>query len=78
MLAGAIAVSITAVAVPALAAGPGRHPLNGSTPRWLHRAHDLGATPSAQQVSFGVLLRMRDQGGAAASLSFPVKLILMS
>ena len=37
-------------------------------PRWLHQAHDMGASSSAQQMSFGVLLGMRDQAGAMATL----------
>jgi hypothetical protein len=34
----------------------------------LHQARQVGATPSAQQVQFGVLLSMRDQAGAEAKL----------
>jgi len=56
------------MAVPASAAPQGRHPLHGSTPRWLQQARNLGATPSAQQVGFGVLLGMRDPAGAVATL----------
>lgn len=71
LLAGATVVAVTAAAGPAWAspsAAQGRKPLAGSTPRWLHRAHDLGATPSAERVSFGVLVGMRNQAGAAATL----------
>ena len=71
LLAGATVLAVTAVAGPALAspsAGQGRKPLPGSAPRWLDRAHDLGATPSAQRVSFGVLLGMRNQADAATTL----------
>jgi subtilase family serine protease len=68
LVAGAGLLALSAMAVPAAAAPQGRHPLHGSTPRWLHRAHQLGATPSAQQVSFGVLLGMRDPAGAVATL----------
>ena len=68
LLAGAGLLALSAIAVPASAAPQGRHPLHGSTPRWLHQARDLGATPSAQQVSFGVLLGMRDPAGAVATL----------
>ena len=68
LLAGATALAVIAMAGPALAAPQGRHPLHGSAPRWLHQARDLGATSSSQQVNFGVLLSMRDQAGAIASL----------
>jgi len=68
LLAGAGLLALSAMAVPASAAPQGRHPLHGSTPRWLHQARELGATPSAQQVSFGVLLGMRDPAGAVATL----------
>jgi subtilase family serine protease len=68
LLAGAGLLALSAMAVPASAAPQGRHPLHGSTPRWLHQARNLGATPSAQQVSFGVLLGMRDPAGAVATL----------
>jgi subtilase family serine protease len=67
-LAGAAAlVVVTAVAGPA-SASQRRGPLPGSTPRWLSHARDLGATPPADRVSFGVLLGMRDEAGAAATL----------
>ena len=51
-----------------MAAPQGRHPLNGSTPRWLHLAHDMGASPTSQQVNFGLLLGMRNQASAVATL----------
>jgi subtilase family serine protease len=37
-------------------------------PKWLHQAHDMGASSTGQQVNFGVLLGMRDQAGALATL----------
>jgi subtilase family serine protease len=37
-------------------------------PKWLHQAHDMGASSSAQQMNFGILLGMRDQAGAMATL----------
>ena len=52
----------------AASASPGRYTLHGTTPGWLSQANNLGATPSAQQVQFGVLLNMRDQAGAEAKL----------
>ena len=69
LLAAATVAGITAMAVPASAsAGRHSHPLPGSTPRWLHRARDLGATPAANRVNFGVLLGMRNQASATATL----------
>jgi subtilase family serine protease len=68
LLAGATTLAVIAMAGPALAAPQGRHPLHGSTPRWLHQARDLGATSSSQQVNFGLLLGMRDEAGAVATL----------
>ena len=67
VLAGVTLVAVTAAAGPA-SASQGRNPLPGSTPGWLPRAHDLGPTPSAAQVNFGVLLAMRDEAGAEATL----------
>jgi subtilase family serine protease len=55
----------TAAAEPASA---GRQTLRDSGPGWLTRARDLGATPAAAPVHFGVLLTMRDQAGAEATL----------
>jgi subtilase family serine protease len=69
LMASATVVAITAVADgPASAAPQGRHPLSGSTPRWLQQAHDLGSTPSTQQVGFGILLSLRDPASAGAVL----------
>ena len=71
LLAAATVAGLTAVAGPASASSSaGRHarPLAGSTPRWLHRARNLGATPAANQVNFGVLLGMRNQASAEATL----------
>ena len=68
LLAGATVVGLSITAGSAMAAPQGRHPLNGSTPRWLNLAHDMGDSPTSQQVNFGVLLGMRDQAGAVATL----------
>src|SRR5450755_1397888 len=68
LLSGVTVVGVAAVAVPASASGgPQRHTIGGSTPRWLHKARSLSATPSSEQVNFGVLLGMRDQAGACAT-----------
>src|ERR1700759_5365845 len=68
LLAGGPVIGLTAAAGAASAAPQGRHPLNGSMPKWLHQAHDNGASSSAQQMNFGILLGMRDQAGAMATL----------
>ena len=65
VLAGGTLIAVTAAAG-AASSSQGRQPIPGSSPGWLSRAHDLGATPSADQVDFGVLLNMRDQAGAEA------------
>src|SRR5437016_4483864 len=58
LLAGGTVIGLTATAGVASGAPQGRHPLDGSTPKWLHQAHDMGASPSVQQMNFGVLLGM--------------------
>jgi len=68
LLASATVIGLSAVAGSASAAPQGRHPLSGSTPRWLHQARDMGTSQSSQQVDFGVLLGLRDSSGAAAAL----------
>src|SRR6516165_9121563 len=68
LLASGTVIGLTATAGAASAAPQGRHPLDGSMPKWLHRAHDNGASPSAQTMNFGVLLGMRNQAGATATL----------
>jgi subtilase family serine protease len=60
-------VLMTVAAEPA-SASAGRQALRGSGPGWLTKARDLGTTPSAAPVHFGVLLTMRDQAGAEATL----------
>src|SRR5215475_3736738 len=68
LLASGTVIGLTAAAGAASAAPQGRHPLDGSMPKWLHQAHDMGASSSGQQMNFGVLLGMRDQAGAQATL----------
>ena len=68
ILAGATVIGLSVTAGSAAAAPQARIPLNGSTPRWLHQAQDLGTSSTSGQVSFGVLLGMRDQAGAEATL----------
>jgi len=63
---------LTTLAAPAAAepasASVGRQALRGSGPGWLPKASDLGATSAAAVIHFGVLLTMRDQAGAEATL----------
>ena len=68
LLASGTVIGLTAAAGAASAAPQGRHPLDGSMPKWLHQARDMGTSPSAQRMNFGVLLGMRDQAGATATL----------
>jgi subtilase family serine protease len=68
-LVGAAALVVTAPAAPASAApSPGRHSIPNSTPKWLSKAKNLGAAPSNDQITFGVLLDMRNADEAAATL----------
>ena len=68
LLAGATAVGLSVSAGAASAAPQTRQPLTGSTPKWLPFARDMGTTVSTDPVNFGVLLGMRDESGAAATL----------
>ena len=68
LLASGTVIGLTAAAGAASAAPQGRHPLDGTMPKWLHQAHDNGASSTAQQINFGILLGMRDQAGALATL----------
>jgi len=68
LLASGTVIGLTAAAGAASAAPQGRHPLNGSMPKWLHQARDMGASSTAQRMNFGVLLGMRDQAGAMDTL----------
>ena len=68
LLASGTVLGLTATAGVASAAPQGRHPLDGSMPKWLHQARDMGTSPPTQQMSFGVLLGMRDQADAMDTL----------
>jgi subtilase family serine protease len=68
LLAGATVVGLSVTAGAASAAPGGRHPLSGTSPKWLPFARDMGTTVSTQPVNFGVLLGMRDPSGAAAAV----------
>src|SRR3569623_1220739 len=68
----AVGAAVTSVlaAAPAAQAKPGRHGLNGSRPNWLAEAKATGSAPaSASTIHFGVLLKLRDAAGAAATLA---------
>jgi subtilase family serine protease len=69
VISGATVVGgLAAAAAPASASGPARHYLAGSTPKWLSKARSVGTTSSSEQVGFGVLLSMRNEAGAEATL----------
>jgi subtilase family serine protease len=68
VVSGATVIGLAAATGTASASGPVRHYLAGSTPRWLSHARSLSTTSSTEQISFGVLLGMRDQAGAEATL----------
>src|ERR1700761_4370058 len=67
---GATVLGLAAAAAPASASGPAssRHYLSGSTPKWLSKAHEAGATSSSEKVGFGVLLGLRNEACAEAAL----------
>ena len=68
--AGALAMSMTALAaLPAAAAPPSRHTIAGSQAKWLSRAKDQGAVATGTRINFGVLLKMRDSSAAQATLA---------
>jgi subtilase family serine protease len=70
-VAGAAALVVTASATPAVAApppSPGRHAIANSAPQWLSRAKSLGATPSNDRITFGLLLNMRNADEAVSTL----------
>jgi subtilase family serine protease len=68
LLAGAAVLATAILAGPATASAPSRHLIAGSAPRWVSHAKAVSATPKRQQVAFGVLLHMRNQGGAVRTL----------
>jgi subtilase family serine protease len=61
------AIVVSALATPALAA-PGRHAIDGSTPKWLGSAQALGDTATGDRVDFGLLLKMRNADKAESTL----------
>src|SRR5882757_8750297 len=67
LVAGVTAVAVTSIARTA-SASPSPHAVPDSAPRWTGDARVLGNTAANQRVDFGVLLKMRDQAGAVATL----------
>jgi hypothetical protein len=74
-LAAVVAIGTAAATVlgsgPATAAPrPGRHVLSGSQPHWLGKARAIGNAPAdSSNISFGLLLKLRDRAGAEATLA---------
>ncbi|MCU7728527.1 S53 family peptidase [Actinoplanes sp. KI2] len=67
---GTAAASVLGAGPATAAARPGRHALPGSQPRWLGKARATGSAPAAaDQIQFGVLLKMRDSAAAEAKLA---------
>lgn len=67
--AGALAMTMTSMAVAPASAAPTRHPIAGSQARWAAQAKDQGAVATATRINFGVLLKMRDSAGARTTLA---------
>src|SRR6201994_267233 len=68
LLASATAIGLSVTAGAASAAPQARHPLTGSTPKWLPFARDMGTTVTTDPATFGILLGMRNAAGAQATL----------
>ncbi|WP_245664869.1 S53 family peptidase [Actinoplanes subtropicus] len=67
---GTAAASVLGAGPATAAARPGRHALAGSQPRWLGKARATGGAPAAaDQIQFGVLLKLRDSASAEAKLA---------
>jgi subtilase family serine protease len=68
---GAVAVGSAfalATVIPSASAATGRHILVGTTPGWISKAQPLATLPSSSAVSFGILLKMRNEAAAVAQL----------
>ncbi len=64
---GATALALAAVA-PTASATPTPHAVPNSLPHWTASARVTGTTASTSKVNFGILLGLRNQAGAAATL----------
>jgi subtilase family serine protease len=67
---GTAAASVLGAGAATAAPHSGRHVLSGSQPKWLSSAKATGGTPAAAStINFGLLLNLRDQAGAEATLA---------
>jgi subtilase family serine protease len=67
---GTAAATVLGAGPATAAPRPGRHVLNGSQPHWLGKARATGVAPAdSSTISFGLLLKVRDQAGAEATLA---------
>jgi subtilase family serine protease len=67
---GTAAATVLGVGPATAASRPGRHLLNGSQPHWLSKAKAMPSAPAdSSSISFGLLLKLRDQAGAEATLA---------
>lgn len=67
LVAGVTAVAVTSVATSA-AASPSPHAVPDSVPQWTSQARVLGDAASSQPVDFGIVLKLRNQSDAVATL----------
>jgi subtilase family serine protease len=65
--AGATVLAVVSVAQPASATAT-RRVVDGTAPKWLSHAKDQGDVSKSSRVNFGVLLKMRNQAQAVATL----------
>jgi subtilase family serine protease len=63
------AIAVAAVVQQSATAAPARHVLAGSKPHWLTHARKVGAPAAGSDVSFGVLLSMRNSAAAQSELA---------
>src|ERR1700761_2192874 len=67
---GTAAASVLGAGAATAAPNSGRHVLSGSQPKWLSSAKATGGAPAAAStINFGLLLKLRDQAGAEATLA---------
>jgi subtilase family serine protease len=64
----AVVTGLVVATLTAPASAASRHPIAGSTPRWLSHARAVGEPSGTSRIDFGVLLTMRDRAGALATL----------
>jgi subtilase family serine protease len=67
---GTAAATVLGAGPATAAPRPERHVLNGTQPHWLGKARATGSAPADNsQLSFGLLLKLRDPAGAEATLA---------